>query len=66
MSGNMYAGSAEELSIRQAAERYHTTENSLRVYISKHKCSLQTAVRQLEERRKRQAEKDIMKILMGE
>lgn len=51
------------LTIRQAAEKYHTTENSLRMYIFKHKCSLQTAVRQLEERRKKQAEKDIMKIL---
>ena len=54
------------LTIRQAAEKYHTTENSLRMYIFKHKCSLQTAVRQLEERRKKQAERDIMKILMGE
>lgn len=51
------------LTIKQAAEKYHTTENSLRMYIVKHKCSLQTAVRQLEERRKRQAEKDILKIL---
>lgn len=54
------------LTIRQAAEKYHTTENSLRMYIFKHKCDLQTAVRQLEERRKKQAERDIMKILMGE
>ena len=54
------------LTIKQAAEQYHTSENSLRLYIAKHKCSLQTAVRQLEERRKKQAERDILKILMGE
>lgn len=54
------------LTIKQAAEKYHTSENSLRLYIVKHKCSLQTAVRQLEERRKKQAERDILKILMGE
>lgn len=51
------------LTIRQAADKYNTTENSLRLYIFKHKCSLQTAVRQLEERRKRQAERDILSIL---
>ena len=51
------------LTIRQAAEKYHTTENNLRTYIFKHKCSLQTAVRQLEERRKKQAERDILNIL---
>ena len=51
------------LTIKQAAERYHTTENSLRMHIFKHKCSLQTAVRHLEERRTRKAEKDILNIL---
>lgn len=51
------------LTIRQAAERYHTTETALRLYIYKHKCSLQTAVRQLEERRKKRAERDILNIL---
>lgn len=51
------------LTIRQAAERYHTTETALRQYIYKHKCSLQTAVRQLEDRRKKQAERDILNIL---
>lgn len=51
------------LTIRQAAEQYHTSENSLRLYIVKHQCSLQTAVRQLEERRKKRAEQDILNIL---
>ena len=61
-----YYVNGKQLTIRQAAEKYHTTENNLRTYIFKHKCSLQTAVRQLEERRKKQAERDILKILMGE
>lgn len=61
-----YYVNGRQLTIKQAAERYHTTENALRMYIFKHKCSLQTAVRQLEERRKKQAERDILKILMGE
>lgn len=51
------------LTIRQAAEKYHTSENSLRLYIVKHQCSLQTAVKRLEERKKKQAERDILNIL---
>lgn len=51
------------LTFAQAAEKYHTTESALRLYVYKHKCSLNTAVCHLEQRRKKQAEKDIMKIL---
>ena len=58
-----YWVNGKQLTIRQAAEKYHTTENSLRMYIFKHKCTLQAAVRQLEERRKKRAERDILNIL---
>ena len=51
------------LTIAEAAEKYRTTEVNLRTYMAKHHCKLETAVRRLEERRAKQAEKDIMRIL---
>ena len=53
------------LTIAEAAEQYRTTEPALRCHMYKHRCSLHAAVKALEERRKRQAEKDILAILAG-
>ena len=51
------------MTIAEAAEKYRTTEGNLRAYMAKHQCKRETAVRRLEERRAKQAEKDIMRIL---
>lgn len=51
------------LTIAEAAEKYKANEGTLRAYMSKHHCKLETAVRRLEERRAKQAEKDILSIL---
>ena len=48
-----------------AAAKYHTSTNSLRMYVRDHRCNLNTAVRKLEERKATQAEKEIMGILFG-
>jgi predicted transcriptional regulator len=51
------------LTIAQAAKKYGTTENALRMYMRNHKSTLEAAVRRLEERRAKRAEKEIMGIL---
>lgn len=51
------------LTIAQAAKKYGTTENALRMYMRNHKSTLEAAVRRLEERRAKKAEKEIMGIL---
>lgn len=55
----------QRMTVADAAKQYGTTENALRKYMSKHGSSLGTAVRRLEERRAKQAQKDILAILMG-
>lgn len=52
------------MTVKQAAKRYKITPNVLYTYMSKHRCSLDTTVKRLEDRRMRKAEKDIMAILM--
>lgn len=47
----------------EAAEKYRTKCGTLRAYRYKHGCSLDTAVRKLEARRQRRAEKTILNIL---
>ena len=47
----------------EAAEKYRTKCGTLRAYRYKHGCSLDTAVRGLEARRQRRAERDLMEIL---
>ena len=47
----------------EAAEKYRTKCSTLRVYRYKHGCSLDTAVRRLEARRQRRAERDLIEIL---
>jgi len=56
----------EYLTFKEAAERYHTTENALRSCTHKHNCSLNAAIKRLESRRTREAEKNILAILIGE
>lgn len=51
------------MSIPDAAKKYGTTENALRMYMRKHHSTLDTAVRRLEERRAKRAQRDIMSIL---
>ena len=53
----------EYLTYDEAAKKYNTSVNGLRMYVSKHKCSLNAAIKHLEERRAKRAEKDIMAIL---
>lgn len=54
-----------QMTVRQAAERYGTTVNALHQAMSKHCCSLDAAVKRLEARRARKAEKAILDILKG-
>ncbi len=51
------------MTVVEAAERYHVSENYLRKIMSQRKCSLDAAVKRLEARRARRAEKDILNIL---
>ena len=53
----------EYLTFDEAAEKYKTSVNALRTYVCKHKCGLNTAIRNLETRRAKRAEKDILAIL---
>ena len=59
----VYYVKGRRMTIAEAAKKYGTTENALRLYMHKHKSSLETAVRRLEERRAKRAEKEIMGIL---
>ena len=63
--GKQYWVKGEYLTFTEAAAKYHTSINSLRMYVRDHGCSLNTAIRKLEERRAEQAEKEIMRILLG-
>ena len=51
------------LSVPEAAAEYRMTACTLYKYISKNRVSLQVALNRLETRRKRKAERDIMRIL---
>lgn len=53
------------MTVREAADKYGTTENALRATMSKFKCTLNAAVKHLEERRKRRALQEIMQVLKG-
>jgi len=55
----------KRLTVRQVAEKYGTTISALRQVMSRHQCSLDTAVNRLEGRRKRKAEQAILGILKG-
>ena len=63
--GKQYWVKGEYLTFTEAAAKYHTSINSLRMYVRDHRCSLNTAVRKLEERKATQAEKEIIGILFG-
>ena len=55
------------MTVAEAAVKYKTTEGNLRGYMTKHRSTLETAVRRLEERRAKEAakkaEKEILSIL---
>ena len=53
------------MTVAEAAQKYHTSENALRSTMTKRSCALDTAVRRLEARRKKKAERAIMDILRG-
>lgn len=55
----------KHLTVREAAEKYGTTENALRQTMHRHGCTLDAAVKRLENRRVRKAQRDIMDILKG-
>jgi hypothetical protein len=55
----------KKMTVREAAEKYGTTANALRQTMSSHRCSLNAAVKRLEDRRIRKAQRDIMEILKG-
>ena len=59
----VYYVKGRRMTIAEAAKKYDTTENALRTYMCRHKSTLETAVRRLEERRTKRAVKDIMCIL---
>ena len=58
-----YWVNGRQLTIAEAAERYNLSENALRQRKSKHKCSLQAAVKACEAAAKKRAEREIMRIL---
>ena len=55
----------KQLTVREAAKTYKTTENVLRQTMHRHGCTLDAAVKRLENRRVRKAQRDIMDILKG-
>lgn len=55
----------KQMTVRQAAEKYDTEVGALRNLMSRHQCSLDTAVKRLEAWRKRRAEQAILEILNG-
>lgn len=55
----------KKMTVREAAEKHGTTVNALRQVMSRHRCSLDAAVKRLEARRTRAAEKAILEILKG-
>lgn len=55
----------KKMTVREAAEKHGTTVNALRQVMSRHRCSLDAAVKRLEARRTRAAEKAILEILNG-
>lgn len=52
-----------KMTVAEAAKKYHTTVNALRVSMSTHRLTLDGAVKRLEARRAKNAEKEIMDIL---
>jgi len=55
----------KKMTVKEAAEKHGTTVNALRQVMSRHRCSLDAAVKRLEDRRIRKAQRDIMEILKG-
>lgn len=55
----------KRMTVREAAEKHDTTVNALRQVMSRHRCSLDAAVKRLEDQRIRKAQRDIMEILKG-
>ena len=53
------------MTVKEAADKYGTTVNSLRQLMSRHNCSLDAAVKRLEARQTKMAEKAILEILKG-
>ena len=53
------------MTVKEAADKYGTTVNSLRQMMSRHNCTLDAAVKRLEARRTKMAEKAILEILKG-
>lgn len=52
-----------QLTVAEAAEKYRLSENALRLYMFKHRASLNTAVKRCQEARQKRAEREIMTIL---
>lgn len=51
------------MTVKEAAKKYHTTANALRVSMSKNHLTLDGSVKRLEARMAKKAEKEIMDIL---
>lgn len=51
------------MTVAEAAAQMGVTPNALRLYMSRHRVTLETAVKARERRKRRQAERDILKIL---
>ena len=58
-----YWVNGRKLTIAEAAKRCGVCESTVRMYLINHGCSLQTAVRWYENRAKKRAEQEIMRIL---
>ena len=58
-----YWVNGRKLTIAEAAKRCGVCESTVRMYLYNHGCSLQTAVRWYENRAKKRAEREIMRIL---
>ena len=61
--GKRYYVKGRHITVAEAAGMLGITEKALRVYLSKHKCSLNSAVRYYENRAKDQAVREIMEII---
>ena len=63
--GRKYMVRGKWMTVDEAAAKYGAAASTLRSYMKKHHCTLETAVRRYEERKKRQAVKAIMDVLNG-
>lgn len=63
--GRLYWVRGHLMTVDQAAAKWKVAPNTLRGYMKRHHCKLETAVRRQEERKKKEAVKAIMDVLNG-